>query len=140
MLLIADAGLLITHFSAGWGCTSGSFSGPFGKSYVVSFRNLELPVVYFDTIAWVPAGASVSLLPVAAKKSSSLGTTYTVSNGFVCLTSANNVTKELVDAALNLTRLNKNRWPGSCTDGKLLRNANCGVSSSPPTMVVGPTR
>ena len=82
---------------------------------------MDLPVLYFNQLAWVPKGQMVSFIPVSNSGSnltySCLGKAYKVRNSFVCVTS----TRKLVEAAYNKlapgSNLTKKSNPGDCTDG-----------------------
>lgn len=92
---------------------------------------MDLPVLYFNQLAWVPKGAMVSFIPVANTGSnltySSLGKAFKVRNSFVCVTS----TRAQIEAAYNKlapgSNLTKKSNPGDCTDGLNIAGLAVGV-------------
>lgn len=96
-------------------CTSGSYNDP--KGYM-SFRLFDLPSTYFNNLAYVPPNIRMQLLPVAGDQWSSLGRTTRVKNGFVCLSSSENILRAMMEVAAPGLRLNVDSWPGGCGDGE----------------------
>lgn len=106
----ATAGAYSAH-----ACTSGSYNDP--KGYM-SFRLFDLPSTYFNNLAYVPPNIRMQLLPVADDQWSSLGKTTRVKNGFVCLSSSENILRAMMEVAAPGLRLNVDSWPGGCGDGE----------------------
>ena len=86
-----------------------------------SWRNMDLPELYFNAMAWVPKGYPINFIPVASKgkslQYSSMGKNYTTKNSFVCVTSMRPEIEALMNALAPGSKLNKKSSPGVCTDG-----------------------
>jgi hypothetical protein len=55
-------------------CTSGSYQDPKDTQAYISWRLLDLPPTYFNSMAWIPTNIGMQLLPVDGKSTySALG-------------------------------------------------------------------
>lgn len=96
-------------------CTSGSYDDPSGY---ISFRLLDLPSTYLNSLAFVPAGTQMQVLPVTGKQYSSLGNSIRIKNSFVCMTASEDILQLAIAAADAGVVVDTDKWPGSCSDGK----------------------
>lgn len=64
-------------------CSSGAYLDP--KLGFMSWRLYDQPASWFNSMAFVPAGTKMQLLPVTGRKYSSLGSTIRTRNNFVCV-------------------------------------------------------
>jgi penicillin V acylase-like amidase (Ntn superfamily) len=82
---------------------------------------MDLPELYFNYLAWVPAGTKVNAMPVANNGSdltySTLGKTYDVKYSYVCITSTGLAIEAAVDLLAPGANITSSTSPGVCSDG-----------------------
>ena len=87
----------------------------------VSWRIMDLPELYFNSLAWVPAGMNINAVPVANKGPdltySTLGKAFPVKYSFVCVTSMEVAAEALFDLLAPGSNITRATSPGVCADG-----------------------
>lgn len=78
---------------------------------------MDLPATYFNSFAYVPAGRTLTLLPVAGRIYSSLGSSVRLKNSFVCQTPSEDILRIMMAAADKGLKVNPETWPGTCSEG-----------------------
>ena len=79
----------------------------------MSWRLYDMPTSYLNNFAFVGAGTRKMLLPVTARRYSSLGSSIRVKNNFVCLAPSTSILEVAMAIADPGLRLDWDYWVGN---------------------------